>query len=92
MTTVRRTPATIARSVRDLLYAVTPGAVYNTYPGGAGTRPVPVQNTAAERAVAASLLADALEEWGDVDPDGRAAWEAAFQDDADANPETYARR
>ncbi|MFF8506743.1 hypothetical protein ACF064_01520 [Streptomyces sp. NPDC015492] len=92
MTTIRRTPQTIARSVRDLLYASTPGAVYNTYPNGPGTRPVPVENTAAERAVAASLLADALIEWGEADPQGYAAWEAAFQDDADANPEQYARR
>ncbi|MFC9342874.1 hypothetical protein ACFT0G_06115 [Streptomyces sp. NPDC057020] len=92
MTSIRRTPQTIARSVRDLLYATTPGAVYNTYPHGPGTRPVPVENTARERAVAASLLADTLIEWGDVDPEGRAAWEAAFLDDADANPEAFARR
>lgn len=92
MSTIRRTPQTIARSVRDLLYASTPGAVYNTYPNGPGTRPVPVENTPAERAVAASLLADTLAEWADADPNGYAAWERAFQDDANANPETFARR
>ncbi|MCX4681383.1 hypothetical protein OG413_40005 [Streptomyces sp. NBC_01433] len=92
MSSLPRTPQTIARTVQDLLHAISAGSVRNTYPKGAGTKPVPVELTPAERAVAASQLADVLQEWGDVDPEGRNAWETAFLQDAEADPETYAGR
>ncbi|KUL68738.1 MULTISPECIES: hypothetical protein [unclassified Streptomyces] len=53
---------------------------------------MPVELTPTERAAATSQLADALEEWGDVDPAGRRAWETAFLQDPEADPQTYAGR
>ncbi|MFJ5817330.1 hypothetical protein ACIQGT_26050 [Streptomyces sp. NPDC093108] len=88
----RRTSQTIARTVQDLLAATSADAVRNTYPNGPGTRPVPVALTPTERDVADSQLADALLEWGDVDPAGRTAWEKAFLQDPEANPEVYVSR
>lgn len=88
----RRTSQTIARTVQDLLAATSAGAVRNTYPNGPGTRPVPVALTPTERADADSQLADALEEWGDIDPAGRTAWETAFLQDPEANPDAYVSR
>ncbi|MFG2767806.1 hypothetical protein [Streptomyces rubiginosohelvolus] len=92
MSGLPRTAQTIAHTVRALLAATAAGAVRNTYPNGPGTRPVPVALTPDERAAAEIRLADALQEWGDVDPAGRTLWETAFLQDADANPETYATR
>ncbi|MGW6202113.1 hypothetical protein ACWF9B_00435 [Streptomyces sp. NPDC055089] len=87
-----RTAQTIARTVQDLLAATSAGSVRNTYPNGPGTRPVSVALTATDRAVADSQLADTLQEWGDVDPEGRTAWETARLQDPKANPEAYASR
>ncbi|MFI9018725.1 hypothetical protein ACIGZI_32295 [Streptomyces griseus] len=83
---------TIARTVQDLLTTTSAGPIRNTYPNSPATRPLPVAPTPDERATAHNQLADALQEWGDIDPDGRTAWEKAFLQDAEARPEAFAAR
>ncbi|ARX87867.1 hypothetical protein SMD44_07349 [Streptomyces alboflavus] len=68
----------IAMDLRYHLYASEPGAVYNTYPKGAG-RPVLVEYTDAERAANTRKRDAVLKEWQSTDPEGFRLWSEATE-------------
>lgn len=81
------TSQVIAMNLRHRLYEVTPDAQRWDYTSE-GTRYARAF-TPEEKERAAGRLADTLIQWQDADPEGYAAWEDAFQSDANADPCAY---
>lgn len=72
-----RTSQTIAMNLRHLLYASTPGAVYNTYPSGPTGSPTLTPYTRQELDTNREACDRTLIQWAEADPDGFTSWSAA---------------